>query len=160
MNLSTPRFPFLFFATGSVLFHSWLVRVCPTGARRCSGAATAACSSSSSSSSLSVSSPVAQDAMRAPASFLVLSFALCGGLAELSGLLVNATTCQCQKSKRSGKELGNVLAGLNPKHRTCAYTSRTCDPCVRYPPCHWTTRPFCQSSSFSAWWSSSFPPKE
>lgn len=91
MNVSVPHF--LFFATSPVLFHSWLVRVCSTGARGRSGATAAP--------SLSVSSPVAENAVRATAPFLILSFALCRGLAKLSGLLVNATTCRREGAKQS-----------------------------------------------------------
>lgn len=64
---------------------SRLVRVRAAGIRGQGGAAAA-------SSSFSSMSPVAEDAVRAAAPFFVLFFALCGGLAELPGLLVNAAT--------------------------------------------------------------------
>lgn len=81
----------------SVLVLPWLVRVCSTGARGCSGATTA--------SSLSVSPSMAQDAVCTATSFLVLTFTLCRGLAKLSGLLIHAATCQHEEAKHSCEAL-------------------------------------------------------
>lgn len=135
------RSAFSFSATSSVLFHSWLVRVCSTGVRGRGGAV---------APSLSVSSPVAQNAVRATTTFLVVSFAFGRRLAKLSGLLVHAATCWHEESKTQSCKALATFTGFysHAGTRTRTHTSRTCDPCARYPPCHWTTPPFCQSSVF------------